>query len=76
MSFTAGVVLLLCFRSHMWFGVHLLVLLLVSVSVGLQLGFVAIWSYIIVIAALLIAPFWFNPFTWDWDRNKVRASTY
>lgn len=58
-------------RSHMWFGAHLLVLVLTAVCVGLKLSFVALFSYVIVITALLCAPFWFNPFTWDWDRNKV-----
>ena len=58
----------------MWFGVHLLVLVLVALGVGLKLTFLAVWSYIIVIGALLCAPFWFNPFTWDWDTNKVSAA--
>lgn len=58
----------------MWFGVHLLVLVLVALGVGLKLTFTAVWSYIIVIVALLCAPFWFNPFTWDWDRNRVSGA--
>jgi hypothetical protein len=63
-------------RSHMWFGAQLLVLVLTAVCVGLKLSFVSLFSYVIVITALLCAPFWFNPFTWDWDRNKVAAHEF
>lgn len=28
-------------------------------------------SYVLVVVALLMAPFWFNPFTFSWDGNKV-----
>lgn len=60
-------------RSHMWFGAHLLVLLIMALALGLKASLLAAWANIIAILALLIAPFWFNPFSLDWQNNKVRT---
>lgn len=58
-------------RSHMWYGAHLLLLMVVALAVGLPMSIFSLWSYALVIMALLVAPFWFNPFAFDWDENKV-----
>lgn len=58
-------------RTHMWFGVHLLVLLLLAVSLGLKASLLVAWANILAILSLLAAPFWFNPFSLDWQTNKV-----
>lgn len=58
-------------RSHMWLGAHLLVLLIVAVSLGLKASLLAAWANILAILSLLAAPFWFNPFSLDWQVNKV-----
>ncbi|KAF8059158.1 CALS3 [Scenedesmus sp. PABB004] len=61
-------------RSHMWFGAHLLLLLVVAGALGLPMGFAAVWSYVLVVLGLLMAPAWFNPFGFSWDRNKARRA--
>jgi putative flippase GtrA len=58
-------------RTHMWFGAHLLVLLVLALALGLRTNVVAAWANILAILALLVAPFWFNPFSLDWQTNKV-----
>jgi hypothetical protein len=59
-------------RSHMWYGAQLLIMLVVALSCGLVAAPLLLWSNILAILALLAAPFWFNPFTFDWQKNKVR----
>jgi hypothetical protein len=59
-------------RSHMWYGAHILWLIVVALCVGLPFSVLGMWSYALVVMALLMAPFWFNPFTFSWDVNKVR----
>jgi putative flippase GtrA len=60
-------------RTHMWFGGHLLVLLIMAVSLGLKTSLLVAWANILAIMSLLAAPFWFNPFSLDWQKNKVGA---
>jgi len=61
-------------RSHMWYGAQLLIMLVVALSCGLQAGVFQLISTLLAILALLAAPFWFNPFTFDWQKNKVKCS--
>jgi hypothetical protein len=56
----------------MWFGAHLLVLLVIAVCLGLKASLLVAWANILAILSLLAAPFWFNPFSLDWQKNKVR----
>jgi hypothetical protein len=58
-------------RSHMWFGAHLLILLVIALCLGLKASLLAAWSNVVAILSLLVAPFWFNPFSLDWQKNKV-----
>ena len=58
-------------RTHMWYGAQLLIMLVVALAGGLEVGVVQMLATIIAILALLVAPFWFNPFTFDWQKNKV-----
>lgn len=44
--------------SHGWYGMRLLLLLIMAAAVGLPLSFLALWSYVLVVLALLLAPFW------------------
>jgi len=62
-------------RTHMWFGAHLLVLLVVAVALGLKASLLLAWANILAILSLLAAPFWFNPFSLDWQTNKVIQHT-
>ena len=45
-------------RSHMWLAAHLLVLLLTAVCLGLRTSLLLAWANVLVILALLVAPFW------------------
>jgi putative flippase GtrA len=58
-------------RSHMWFGAHLLILLIIALCLGLKASLLAAWANVVAILSLLVAPFWFNPFSLDWQKNKV-----
>ena len=61
-------------RSHMWFGGHLLLVLVVALVIHIPgVGFWSFWSSWLVVLALLVAPFWFNPFAFDWSTNKIQA---
>lgn len=60
-------------RTHMWFGAHMLVLLILAVALGLKASLLVAWANILAILSLLAAPFWFNPFSLDWQNNKVSA---
>jgi hypothetical protein len=64
-------------RSHMWFGGHLLLILAIALVVGIPgVGFWAFWSSWLVVLSLLVAPFWFNPFAFDWSSNKAQAKEW
>lgn len=62
-------------RSHMWYGGQLLIMLVVALACGLQAGVVQLLSTIIAIVALMAAPFWFNPFTFCWNKNTVGSGS-
>jgi hypothetical protein len=57
----------------MWLGAHLLVLLLAAVCLGLKASLLLAWACILVIISLLVAPYFFNPFTFTWDVNKASS---
>ena len=63
-------------RSHAWFGGHLLLLLVIALVIGVPVSAWALWSSWLVVLALLVAPFWFNPFSFDWSNNKDQAMVW
>jgi hypothetical protein len=63
-------------RSHVWFGGHLLLLLVVALVIGVPVSPWALWSSWLVVLSLLVAPFWFNPFSFDWASNKNQAGVW
>lgn len=58
----------------MYLAAHILLLMIVTLIVGIPANIAVLWSPMLTVIALLIGPFWFNPFAFDMDRVKVRSA--